>query len=197
MKKDNLVFALIGIIIGIIGGVFLANQSSQTIQHPAAPAQQSTVQSEQGQLPEGHPQIDQAILTQIAEQKEILQRDPENQTAIIALANLNYDLNNHAEATQWFEKALLKDPNNINLITDMGTSYLQIQNIEKAVECYKKSLAIDPKHYQTLMNLGIAKMTAGDKNGAAEAWEKLIAYYPQDPNIGMLKDAIQKMRTEG
>ncbi len=195
MNKNNLVFGLCGVIIGIILGVFLAAQSVQRVQSVAPMNQQITAQSSEQEMTEGQPQINEAMLSQIAEQEQILRRDPENQSAIISLANLHFDVNNHSQATQWYEKALQKDPNNINLITDLGTSYLQLQNVEKSLEMYKKALSIDPKHHQTLMNLGIARMTAGDNAGAAEAWEKLIVYYPEDPNVEKLKDAVQKMKT--
>jgi len=197
MKKDNLVFALSGVVIGMIVGVLIANQSPQRIQATEALVQQTVTQApQQEQLPEGHPPIDQTLQNQIAEQQEILKKDPENQTAIVAVANLNYDLKNHKEATKWYEKALEKDPNNINLITDLGTSYLQLQDFDKSLAQYKKALTINPKHYQTLMNLGIARMAVGDNDGAAEAWEKLIAFYPDDPNTGMIKDALQKMKAK-
>lgn len=199
MKKDNLVFVLGGLVIGIIIGVLVANQTPQQIQTPQMPAQQAVAQpaGQQEKLPEGHPPIDGTLLTQIAQQQEILKRDPENQAAIIALGNLNFDMKNHQEAVKWYQKAIQKDPNNINLLTDCGTSYLELQQFDKAFEHYKKSLSINPKHFQTLMNLGIAKMATGDKAGAADAWEKLISYYPNDPNIGMIKEALQQMKAKG
>ncbi len=203
MNKDNLVFTLGGAVIGIILGVSIANQTAQRIQTAPSFNQEAVVQSpvseptQQQSLPGGHPPIDQTLLTQITEQQEILNRDPENQDAIVAMANLNYDMKNYKEATKWYEKALGNDPNNINLITDLGTSCLQLQEFDQAFKYYQKALSINPKHYQTLMNLGIAKMAMGDKAGAAEAWEKLVAFYPNDPNIGMIKDALQQMKATG
>lgn len=108
MSKDSLVFGLGGMVIGLIVGAFVAGQTPQRIRTSNAPMQQSATQpAEQSPLPEGHPQIEQSTLASISEQQEVLQRDPENQSAIVALANLNFDLNNHKEAIKWYEKALV------------------------------------------------------------------------------------------
>jgi tetratricopeptide (TPR) repeat protein len=202
MKKDNVVFALTGMVIGIILGVLIASQSVGKMQTVQPGTQTANVSNGGGnqeqadqQLPKGHPPINnESLQNEIAQQQEILKKDPENQGAIVAIANMNYDMKNFPEAIKWYEKAVTKDPKNINLLTDLGTSYLQSQNFDKAMEYYNKSLSINPKHYQTLMNVGIARMAVGDKKGATEAWEKIVTFYPNDPNTSMIKNALQEMR---
>ena len=202
MSKDNLVFALGGMVVGIVVGVLIATQggmprSQETPAESSQPfaAQQSGKAQSETQLPEGHPPIDEASMRkQIADQEEILKSDPENQEAVTALGNLNFDLKNYQEAAKWYQKAVEKDPNNVNLITDLGSSYLWLNDYQKAVDLYNRSLSIDPKHFQTLMNVGIALMSMGDKTGAAEAWEKVIQYHPTHPEVSMLKDAVKKLR---
>jgi tetratricopeptide (TPR) repeat protein len=204
MSKDNLIFALGGMVIGVIIGVLIANSggprpvaSTPVQQEMTASANQSEAAPQQGQLPEGHPPVDEsAIKNKIAEQQEILKKDPNNQEATVSIANLNFDLKNYHEAIQWYEKALLRDPSNINLISDLGTSHMWMGEYQKAVDLYNKSLSINPKHLQTLMNLGIARMSMGDRAGAAEMWEKVITYYPDHPEVPMLKQAITKLRSE-
>jgi tetratricopeptide (TPR) repeat protein len=206
MTKDNLLFALGGTLIGVIVGVLVANSGGRAMV-PAAPEQQvtsvtpqqqqSAQQADPNQLPEGHPPVDEtALRTKVAEQQEILKKDPENQEATINLANLNFDLKNYPQAIQYYEAALKRDPNNINLNTDLGSSYMWSGDYDKAIQLYNKSLSIDPKHLQTLMNLGIAKMSVGDRTGAAESWQKVIDNYPNDPEVPMLKQAVAKLKSE-
>ena len=207
MTKDNLLFALGGTLIGVIVGVLIANSGGRAI-NTGVPQQQvtevappeqrgNTQQQDPNQLPEGHPPVDQAALqAKVAEQEQILKKDPNNQEATISLANLNFDLKNYSQAIQYYEKALQKDPGNINLNTDLGSSYMWSGDYDKAIQLYNKSLSIDPKHLQSLMNLGIAKMSVGDKAGAAESWQKVIEYYPNDPEVPMLKQAVAKLKSE-
>ncbi len=165
-------------------------------QQEFAASQNQQAQADQGQLPEGHPPVDEtALKSRIAEQQEILKKDPENQEATVALANLNFDLKNYQEAIRFYEKALQRDSSNISLITDLGSSHMWMGNYDKAVELYNKSLSIDPKHMQTLMNMGIVKMSMGDRAAAAEMWEKVLTYYPNHPEADMLKQAVAKLRS--
>jgi tetratricopeptide (TPR) repeat protein len=203
MTKDNLIFGLAGMVVGVIIGVVLMNSSAPRQAGAIAPVQQQAVTSsspastspEQGQLPEGHPRVDEAALKQrLAEQKEVLKKDPNNQDATISIANVNFDLKNYQEAIQWYEKALQRDSSNINLITDLGTSHMWMGNYDKAIELYNKSLSMDPKHLQSLMNMGIVRMSTGDRAGAAEMWEKVLTYYPNHPEADMLKQAVAKLR---
>ena len=201
MTKDNLIFGLGGMVFGVIIGVLIANSSGQKQIVSTPPMQQEMTSvnpggaQQQEQLPEGHPAVDETALKQrLAEQQEILKKDPENQEATIHLANLNFDLKNYQEAIQWYEKALKRDSSNINLITDLGTSHMWMGNYDKAIELYNKSLSMDPKHLQTLMNMGIVRMSMGDRAGAADMWEKVLTYYPNHPEADMLKQAVQKLR---
>jgi len=213
MNKDNLVYLLGGVILGIIAGVLIANFSSGPRQVAApvtspAPMQQTGPMEQQGApaaqqngqnqpLPEGHPPVDDSSLKQqIAKYQDVIAKDPTNQEAIVNLANLNFDLKNYPEATKWYDKAIQKDSKNVDLITDLGSCYLWQNDYGKALEYYNKSLTINPNHFQTLMNIGIARMATGDKEGAAEAWQKLVTLYPENPDAQMLKDAIKKLQSE-
>ena len=196
--KENSVYSLTGMVIGIILGVVIANQS--TVLRPEAPIQeasnpQAQQQTNQDALPPGHPTIDEtALRKQLEEQKQILQSDPENQQVLVTVANINSDLKEYAQAISYYEKALLKDSNNVNLITDLGTAYFYSKDHQKALNLYNRSLAVDPKHFQTLMNIGIVKMSTGDKPGAAEAWEKFVAYYPETQEATQLKGMIAQLK---
>jgi tetratricopeptide (TPR) repeat protein len=211
MTKDNLVYALGGVIVGIILGVVIANFSSggrmqagfsqpmtQTQQQTPAPMQQSESGSAipaQGELPEGHPPVDEnALRDQLVKQEAVLKNDPNNQDALVSAGNLNFDLKNYQKAAEYYDHAVKNDSNNVNLITDLGSCWLWMNQPDKAIEYYDRSLKIDPKHFQTLMNLGIARMSSGNKAGAAEAWEKLVSYYPDHPEAPMLRDAIKRLR---
>ena len=203
MTKTNLVFGMIGVIAGIIIGVFIGNATVGPKQVVVAPAPQGAPMAQpqqqvqqQQQLPEGHPPINQAELqTELAQNQAILMKDPENQAALVNAANLSYDLKVYPQAISYYEKALIKDPKNMNLITDLGTSYFYSKQPEKAIEMYNRSLAIDSKHLQSLMNMGVVKMSIGDHAGAADVWEKAVTYYPDIPEAAEMKATIQKLRS--
>src|SRR5512144_282388 len=152
MTKDNLVYALGGVIVGIIFGVIIANYSSGSrmqagfsqpmtqTQQQAAPAPQMQSESgsqipAQGELPEGHPPVDEnALREQLVKQEAVLKNDPNNQDALISAANLNFDLKNYQKAADYYDHAVKNDPKNVNLITDLGSSWLWMNQPLKAIE---------------------------------------------------------------
>jgi tetratricopeptide (TPR) repeat protein len=205
VQKDNLLYGLAGIVVGIIAGVVIAGQSTvprnfssdqqQVVQTASAPVQQQQQQQAQQQLPEGHPPIDtDAMKKQLETNKGILEKDPENQVALVTAANLSSDLKDYPQAIGYYEKALKKDPKNTNLLTDLGTAYFYSNNANKALQIYNQSLSIDPKHFQTLMNIGIVKMSMGDHKGAAESWDKVITLYPDSPEAQQLKEMVRRVK---
>jgi tetratricopeptide (TPR) repeat protein len=214
MSKDNLVFGLAGVVLGIILGVILANYSAGSRQvafsQPPAATQNAPAESTANapasnqDLPEGHPPVsDETLKKQIAAQEEVLKKDPNNQDALVSLGNLNFDLasatkdpKSYQAASAYYQKALVKDPKNPDLLTDLGSCFLWLNDSQKAIDYYNKSLAIDPKHFQTLLNIGIARMSMGDRSGAADAWEKLVTLYPDNPQTPMLRDAIKRLRSK-
>ena len=200
MSKTNFVYALLGTIIGIIIGSLIVSLAPPRPVAAAQPVAAPAIQQQQaasGTLPEGHPPIDDPNLQlALAQQQAILQKDPQNQQAVIAAANLLFDMKNYQAAVSYYEKALQKDESNINLLTDLGTSYFYASNPQKALQIYDRSLTIDPKHAQTLMNVGVVKASIGDKKGAAEAWEKLVALHPEIQEAAELKAMVQKLRAE-
>ncbi len=207
MSKDNLVYALGGMVLGIIVGVLIANFSGSTRapggfaqsmtppQQQGSPMQPQGQQASQGELPDGHPPIDEnALREQLVKQEEVLKTKPNDQDALVSAANLHFDLKNYEKAADYYDRAVKNDPNNVNLITDLGSSWLWLNQPLKAIEYYDRSLKLDPNHFQTLMNLGIARMSSGNRAGAAEAWEKLVSVYPDHPEAQMLRDAIKRLR---
>lgn len=202
VQKDNLLYGLAGIVVGIIAGVVIAGQSAvprnfgsdqQVVQTVAAPPQQQ--QQEQGELPSGHPPIDtDGLKKQLEMNKGILEKDPENQMALVTAANLSSDLKDYPQAIVYYEKALKKDPKNTNLLTDLGTAYFYSNKADRALQIYNQSLSIDPKHFQTLMNIGIVKMSMGDHKGAAESWDKVISLYPNSPEAQQLKEMVRRVK---
>lgn len=202
ITKANLISLLGGTVLGLIIGVQLPHMTSAATQ-PAAPAQAPATttntgnQGNDGQLPPGHPAINNdSLKAEIAAEEEALKKDPENLQIIIALGNLNFDAKEYQTASKYYERALAKDPKNVGLSTDLGTCYLSLNQVDQAIARYNESLAIDPHHFQTLLNLGVAKMTLGDKKGAAETWQKVVQLYPDNPQVPMIKDAISKLMTE-
>ncbi len=144
-------------------------------------------------LPEGHPSVDTALVTQqLTNQAE---QNPKDPGAALKLANYLYDQRQYDKSIEWYQRVLALDPKNVNARTDMGTAYFYTGRAQDALEEYRQSLQIDPKHEPTLLNTIIVNLEGTHDVAAAQAaWEKLRKVNPNNPQLASMKEKIDAAR---
>jgi tetratricopeptide (TPR) repeat protein len=208
MKKDNVLFAIIGLLVGLIVGFLATNQLNRNQNNQvASPA----INSPQPNQPSGNPgaavpAVAEAIaaadknLEDFAAQIkagemfariknfpkaiEYFERAnkirPDDNETLVLLGNSSYDAENWEVASSWYEKALAKKSDNIAVRTDLGVTYLRrpTPDYQRAIKEFLASLKIDPNHEPTLFNLALAYLNIGDVAAANEARAKV-----KDPEL--------------
>ncbi len=132
---------------------------------------------------------------QIAVANEVVQRDPKNRQAWIALGNLYFDTHQPQKSIDAYAKALELKPDDPNVLTDQGVMYRSVGAYDKAVANFQKANQLDPGHLQSLYNLGVVyafdlKNTAK----AEEAWNKLIRTAPDSDNAKQARQALAQIK---
>lgn len=142
MTRDNLLFAIIGILLGFIAGFLLAGNISQR-----EAAQRATPTSAQGSqnLPQDHPPIG-------------------NNPAAGQAGQM-------LETVQLAIKKARENPNDFEAQLTAAKMYYQIQRFEPAIEYLLAANKIKPTDFDTLTMLGVANLDAGHFD-AAEKWYK-------------------------
>ena len=191
MKSDNVVFAVAGIMFGLIAGWIIGAQqagSRAPIPAPAAAA-----------APAGNPAASRpAVLDeqQVQALRSIADREPSNPRPRTQLANLYFDAEKYDDAIKWYEAAMKLEPRDPNLSTDLGVSYYYTNQPDKALELFAHSLKLDPKHIKTLLNLGIVRAFGKqDLDGAAQAWQQVIEISPDSPEGQAARRALDSLRS--
>ncbi|MGA9995071.1 MAG: tetratricopeptide repeat protein, partial [Pyrinomonadaceae bacterium] len=232
MSKDNILFSVIGVLLGFIIGFFFANSVNQ---RGTAPRAQAPTATQAGNLPPDHPPIasnavaDQgdsggagAMMPQVQETLEKARNEPNNYDAqmraaamyaqinrydqalefllkanqlrpdsyetIVALGDVNYDLDKYEAAEKWYTIALQKKPDDVNVRTDLGTTFIKRTppDFDRAIKEFRRALEINPNHEQTLHNLVIALTQKGDFKEAESALNKLQSVNPNTPDLDKL-----------
>jgi tetratricopeptide (TPR) repeat protein len=153
MKKENILFAIVGLLIGLIIGFMGANSinrqafSTQAAASPTGPANVSDGQSGlMANVPEVQAAIEKAknepdnfdsqmdaakLYIQIERYEgalEFLTRankiKPDDYQVIVQLGNTNFDADKYEDAEKWYTAALAKQPNDVNVRTDLGLSFM-------------------------------------------------------------------------
>lgn len=203
MKKDNILFTIIGLLVGLIIGFVgtnsinrnaIVSQNSNTSQ-PNSPVQNQPHQS--AAVPEVNDAIAKAdnepnnfdaqikvgeMFARINNFEKALtyferaeKLRPDDYQLWVILGNLNFQIENFDKAAVWYEKALNKKNDDIAVRTDFGITFMERSqpDYDRAIKEFQTSLTLNPNHQPTLYNLAVAQFKKGNLKEANELKEKL------------------------
>jgi tetratricopeptide (TPR) repeat protein len=152
--QKNILFGIVGLIIGLVIGFFTANSINRNVISQTNAAQN---------FPEA-PSLNQQI--QNVSVKEQQHTQSRVQPAI----------------AETLDKAK-NEPNNFEAQTVAGDMYLRIQKFDKAIEFYQKANQIKPADYQIMVRIGNAYFDSGQFEQAEKWYLKALEIKPEDVNV--------------
>ena len=168
MKKENILFAVVALIVGLLGGYLIFSIGSGKQNQQAMPA-----------IPAGAGSpVD--YTRRIAEAEKIVAQDPKNLQAWITLGNDYFDTEQPQKSIDAYTKALEIDPNNTNVLTDQGVMFRRMGWFDKALANFEKAQKQDVNHLQSLFNICIVYIV--DLKQMDKAMPHVTRYLKQDPN---------------
>ncbi|MBD1400972.1 tetratricopeptide repeat protein [Pelovirga terrestris] len=184
MKKETIVFAVVALIIGVLGGIIYSNWQRDTAQ-PAAGG---------GAPPSaaGVPLVN--YQQQINTLEGILAREPENRNAWVQLGNNYYGSDQAIKAIEAYDKALELGPDDPNVLTDQGTMFRRVGWYDRAVNNFQRAAELDPNHVQSRYNMGVVyRYDLQDFPKAIAAWESFLALNPGG-NVEQIRTEVDFMK---
>jgi tetratricopeptide (TPR) repeat protein len=188
VKQENLVFIIVALLVGLLGGflIFSITNKNKGAAAPAVP------------MGSGSP----ADYTQrIVEAEKIVAKDPKNYQAWVQLANDYFDTEQPQKAVNAYAKALEIDPSNQNtpnVLTDQGVMYRKMGLFDKAVENFDRANKLDSKHAQSLFNLGVVYANDLKQNDKAiAAWQRYLALDGMSPQGQQVKAMVDELKAGG
>ena len=156
MSKDNVLFSIIGVLLGFIIGFMFANNANQQAAKPRA----ATAQAPQGNLPPDHPQLpSNAVADQSGAQTGAM---PAVQAAI--------------------EKAR-NEPDNFEAQKQAGEMFYRIQRWNEAIDYWLKANKLKPDDYETIVSLGNVYFESGKYELAEQWYSSALIKKPDDVNV--------------
>ncbi|HEX9424648.1 MAG TPA: tetratricopeptide repeat protein, partial [Pyrinomonadaceae bacterium] len=142
MTRDNLLFAIIGVLFGFIVGFIFASTMNQRY-GPGAPAAVSS-----GQLPADHPAVGPnagsqnsgGMQAEITAQLEKARSDPKNFEAQIKAAELYYQIQRYDPAIEFLLKANQLKPDDYQTLVALGLVNLDAGHYDIAEKWYRAAL---------------------------------------------------------
>ena len=184
MKKENILFVIIALIVGVLGGYLIFSISAHKETAPVG-----------GGVPVGSgtaTDYQQRIMTA----ENIVAGDPKNRQAWVQLGNDYFDTGQPQKAINAYAKALELKPDDPNVLTDQGVMYRQVKQFDLAIANFEKAQQFAPNHLQSLYNLGLVYAEDLKQNDKAiKAWSRFLEIDSTSPTAQQIKGMIEHLKT--
>ncbi len=197
MTRENLLFAIIGLLAGFIVGFLFASSMSQRQLTPASVAAGSQ------NLPADHPPVSgsgssnpQQIFADVQASMKKAREEPQNFEAQVAAARLEYQIQRFDDAIGFLLKANELKPSDYETIANLGMVNLDAGHYDQSIKWYKAALLKKPDDISVVDGLCAAALGAGDAKEAEEAIAKLEKLDAQNSDLAQFKDKLANLKNK-
>ncbi|HKO99682.1 MAG TPA: tetratricopeptide repeat protein [Pyrinomonadaceae bacterium] len=198
MNRENLLFAIIGILFGFIVGFIFASNMSQR----AAMNAPSAVTGKED-LPADHPPIQggnnaqnpQQIFAQVQASMAKARNEPQNFDAQVEAAKLEYQIQRYDQAVEFLLKANQLKPDNYEVVVMLGAANLEGGHYDMAQKWYKIALGKKPDDVGVLASVAYLHLQKGDAKEAEKAIENLEKVEPTNQDLPNFKQRLASMKS--
>lgn len=192
MTRENLLFAIIGLLGGFIIGFMFASGMSQ---------REATTTASTQNLPANHPPVSgqpdpQKVFAEVQASMKKAREEPQNFDAQIAAARLEYQIQRFDDAIGFLLKANQLKPGDYDTIAALGMVNLDAGHYEQSIKWYRVALMKKPDDIPVLDGLCAAALGAGDLKEAEAAIAKLETLDPQNVDLPQFREKLARLKAK-
>jgi tetratricopeptide (TPR) repeat protein len=223
VNKDNLLFTLLGLVLGFVTGWLMfekialrqpprltqdqlaAVMSGQAVPGPnsvpAAPTGGTGGGQQAGMPTPGPGQIDTSKLDALQAQ---LQQKPNDPDLILAVANASFDIASQAGRApfvwqqardHYLQYLSLKEPSP-DVLSDLGVTYRELGQFDDALKTFQQAEKMAPEHWQSRYNQVIVlALDLKQYDKAQTILDDLQKAHPENPDIQQLAALVARERS--
>jgi tetratricopeptide (TPR) repeat protein len=200
MSRDNLLFVIIGILLGFIAGFMFATSWSQ--RDAATRAAATTTQQGQN-LPPNHPPVGgdqsgdagQQMFAQVQEAMKRAREHPEDFDAQVTAAQLEYKIQRYDQAIEYLLIANKLKPNDFSVLGMLAVANMDAGHFDAAEKWYRAALLKKPDDIPVLDGLAATLLSKGDAKGAEEVINKLAKVDPTNQDLPQFRDKLAELKS--
>ena len=200
MTRENLLFAIIGTLLGFIAGFLLANSINQrdfAARLGATPGQQSQ------NLPPNHPPIGgdqsgvggQQMLASVQTAMKQARENPNDFEAQLTAAKLEYQIGRYDQAIEYLLAANKIKPKDFDTMAMLGVANLDASHFDASEKWYRAALQVKPDDMPTLDGLCAALLSKGDAKGGEEQINKLAKIDPNNQDLPQFREKLSQLKS--
>jgi tetratricopeptide (TPR) repeat protein len=185
MTKQNIMFGVIGLLLGLIVGFMFANavnKGSISIGQPAV--------SQVAELPAGHPDVNSpagsatgGAVPEVQAAIEKARTEPDNFDAQVKAAEMYYRIKRYDQAIEFLTKANKLKPDDRDTIVHLGDANFEAEKYEEAEKWYTQALEKKPDDVNVRTDLGLSFMfrEPADYDRAIAEFKRSLEIDPNHP----------------
>jgi Flp pilus assembly protein TadD len=202
MTRENLLFVIIGILLGFIGGFMMASYINQ--RDFGARAGTTTAQPGQN-LPPNHPPVagdqqsgegGQQMLASVQTAMKQARENPNDFEAQVTAAKLEYQIQRFDQAIEYLLIANKLKPDDFDVLAMLGVANLDAGHFDAAEKWYRAALTKKPNDMPTLDGLCAVLLSKGDAKGAEEAINKLAKIDPTNQDLPQFREKLASLKSK-
>ena len=201
MTRDNLLFAVIGILLGFIIGYLLASNISQ--REAAIRSGASSTQAGQN-LPPNHPPVGgdqtgeggQQMLASVQAAMKQARENPGDFDAQVTAAKLQYQIQRYDQAIEYLLAANKVKPTDFDVLAMLGVANLDAGHIDAAEKWYRAALQQKPNDMPTVDGFAAVLLSLGKAKEAEEAINKLAKIDPTNQDLPQFRTKLEELKSK-
>jgi|SRR5437868_3598155 len=194
MSRENLLFAIIGILLGfIVGFIFASSMSQKTVSQQAMASAQS--------LPPDHPPVGgqnggdpQKTFQEVQASLEKARKEPQNFDAQIKAAQLYYQVQRYDQSIEFLLKANQIKPTDYDTVVTLGMVNLDAGHYDQAEKWYQAAMKMKSDDVMVLSGLAAARLEKGDAKAAEDAIAKLEKVDPNSQDLPQFREKLASLK---
>jgi hypothetical protein len=222
LNKDNMLYTLVGILIGFVSAYLLFDAVSTRQPPRLTPELRSRIAMEgenplqatggegAGEAPTDARTADTSnpgmggvapggagpANAEVQELRARVEQNPNDAEAVKRLADLNFDIRNWQRAQELYHHYLELRPADPDVLTDLGISYRETQKFDEALQQFRQARKLAPGHWQSYYNeVVVLAFDLKRYDEAGPLLEQLQRMQPGNPEVAKLADAVARQRS--
>jgi tetratricopeptide (TPR) repeat protein len=193
LNKDNLLFAVVGTLIGFVAG-FLLKEAMDIRQPPRILPGQAAVETGPAGDPTAGGQGGPAS-TEVQQLVEHLRENPNDAEAIRRLADLNFNIQNWPRGVELYSRYLELRPGDPNILSDLAVCYRGLGELDQALATLRQAQRVAPEHWQSVYNeIIILAFDLKQFDDADQVLARLKRMQPDNKNVSDLAAEVERQK---
>ncbi len=194
MTRENLLFAIIGLLFGFIVGFMFASSMSQRAAAPAGVGSTQTLPADHPQVQSKDTQNPQQMFADVQAAIQKARSEPNNFDAQMKAAELYYQIQRYDQAIEYLLKANQLQPTSFEAVVALGQVNLDAAHYDQAEKWYKAALLKKPDEPSLLASMAFTYLQKGDANEAEKAIAKLEKADPSNQDLPQFRDKLAALK---